>query len=48
MTREELLAEVNRRWSTWATTATTDDPPSDLFADLVAQMNEATPRDDRS
>lgn len=35
MTRSERLTEMQRRWSEWARTATTDEPPDELFADLA-------------
>jgi hypothetical protein len=40
MDREERLAEVQRRWLDWARTAESDDPPDDLYADLVAEDRE--------
>ena len=35
ITRTERLTEMQRRWSEWARTATTDEPPDELFANLA-------------
>lgn len=43
MTRAERLAEAQRRWQQWARTATTDDPPAALFADLASPTRDPWP-----
>lgn len=35
MTRQDRLDEANAKYLEWARTATTDDPPDDLFAGLA-------------